>query len=240
MDALEAASRSADPIGYLAAQFMLDAATYERGGELGYEGIDFYHQGRGGALGDVPGAVVAAAFVFFNPDTVVAAWERARAVSTPRQGAQAFIACGHEWAEAKLPDDVDLARLAELAGKLAAASSPAGAPLFAAWHSMEEPVAPKPLALQRMHVLRELRGALHGAAVLAQGLTPLEALMVKTPFMAQLFGYSDPLPDGAGFKAQWEAAEAATNLAMARAFAGIEPAERAEFVELAAAAHGGI
>ena len=46
---------------------MTDPATYAYGAELGFEGMDFYVAGRGGALGDVPADVVAAAFVFFAP-----------------------------------------------------------------------------------------------------------------------------------------------------------------------------
>ena len=34
---------------------MTDPATYAYGAELGFEGMDFYVAGRGGALGDVPG-----------------------------------------------------------------------------------------------------------------------------------------------------------------------------------------
>ena len=78
MNAEEAAHAHADAVSYLPAGFMLDGATYKQGGELGFDGVDFYFAGRGGALGDVDGMVVAAAFVFFNPDAVVTSWDRAR------------------------------------------------------------------------------------------------------------------------------------------------------------------
>ena len=87
MNAEGAARATADAVAYLPAGFMIDAATYKRGGELGFDGIDFYTAGRGGALGDVDGLVVAAAFVFFNPGSVVDAWERTRSLlPRPRLG----------------------------------------------------------------------------------------------------------------------------------------------------------
>jgi len=239
MDALTAATRSAGPISGVPATFMLDGATYEHGGALGFDGIDFYFAGRGGVLGDVPGSVVAAAMVFFNPSTVVAAWERSQAVCSRAEAAAAFAGCAQTWAQARLPDGVDYLRLAELQGQVIAAANPAGAPLFAGWTRLPEPASPKALALHRMNALRELRGALHGGAVLGEGLAPVEAVMVRTPFMSGLFGWSDPLPDPEHYKAAWDRAELATNRAMARHLSVLDDAERDELVELSRAAQGG-
>lgn len=239
MDALAAATRTAEAVSGLPAGFMLDPATYERGGKAGFDGVDFYFAGRGGVLGDVAGVVVAAALVFFEPTTVVAAWERGRAVRPPKEAAAEFASCGHDWAESHLPDGVDYGRLSQLLGAVSASASPAGAPLFAGWAAMEEPSAPKALALHRLNLLRELRGAMHGAAVLGEGLAPLEALSVRTPFMAALFGWGEPLPDAETYKAAWERAEEGTNRAMARHVAVLSDAERSELVALCAAARGG-
>jgi hypothetical protein len=239
MNAEEAARASTDAVAYLPAGFMLDGATYKRGGELGFDGVDFYTAGRGGALGDVDGMVVAAAFVFFNPHSVVAGWERARPVMARRKTAEAFAACLVAWAEQHLPEEVDYARLAELLGTVNDHASPSGAPLFAAWKAVPEPRSPKALALQRLNVLRELRNALHGAAVLAYGLEPLEALLIKTPFMAGVFGWAEPFPDVESRRPQWEQAEASTNRSVARAYSVIGPSERSELVDLMVTAHKG-
>lgn len=239
MDARTAATRTAGAIGQVPARFMLDTATYEHAAALGFDGIDFYFLGRGGPLGDVEGHVVAAALVFFEPSTVVAAWERARQVRPPREAAAEFARCGHRWAEAHLPDGVDYGRLAELLGKVVAGASPAGAPLFAAWAAMDEPSAPKALALQRLNLLRELRGAMHGGAVLAEGLSPIESLSVRTPFMAGLFGWGEPLADAQVYKAAWERAEEGTDRAMARHLEVLGAAERDELVELCSVVQGG-
>ena len=88
-----------------------------------------------------------------------------------------------------------------------------------------------------MNVLRELRGAVHGAAVRAAGIEPLEAVLVRTPFMAGLFGWPEPYPDVASRRDAWQEAERATNRVVASAFHTLDPAERAEFVALAGAAH---
>lgn len=239
MDPVTAARETANVIGPLPAGFMLDTETYVRGAELGFEGTDFYVAGRGGALGDVVGKVVAAAFVFFNPSMIVDAWDRGRKVMEPDQSAAAFGGCLRTWAEEHLPDGVDYGRLAHLSGMIIEASSPAGAPLFAAWSSQEEPEAPKALALHRLNVLRELRGALHGAAVLSAGLTPLQAVLVHTPFMAPIFGWPEPYPDVSALREDRQRAETATDVSISIGFAALTESERAEFSELAHVAKAG-
>jgi hypothetical protein len=232
MEPEEAARQSAPVIGSLPAGFMLDGATYARGGELGFDGIDFYVAGRGGALGDVDGSVVAATFVFFHPPTIIERWDRGRAVMPPSESAQAFASCLDAWAGAHLADGVDYDRLAELEEKVVTSASVAGAPLFAAWASLPEPKDGKALALHRMNVLRELRGAVHGAAIVASGLEPLEAVMTRTPSMAGLFGWPEPHPDPSARAEQWAAAEKATDRRVGRAFGTLSAAERSELVEL--------
>ena len=222
----------------LASHFMLAPDTYANAMSKGFEGMDFYVAGRGSALGDVPGDVVAAAFVFFNPETIVAAWDRTASLVPRHEAALLFAAAGHDWADTHLPDDLDCARLAELAGKVEAAASPAGAPIFAGWRTLPEPDAdrPKALALHRMNALRELRMARHGGAVLAAGLSPQEALLVRTPYMAGLFGWAEPYPEVEHCKEAWAAAEESTDRAMSPIFAVLDKAERTELAEVANAA----
>lgn len=239
MDAIEAATASGDAINGMGTHFMLDMNTYVYGAELGYSGADFYVAGRGGALGEVPAAVVAASFVFFEPGYVADAWERTAPVMSRRQAAEEFAGVGHRWAEATIPDDIDAARLADLAGRIADAASPSCAPLFGAWRALPEPDAdrPKALALHRLNALRELRGALHGASVLATGLTPYEAVARRTPYMLTVFGWPQPTDDGvqavkAAVRDTWSEAQVSTERAVAPAFASLTGSERAEFVVL--------
>jgi hypothetical protein len=226
-----AASASAAAIGGVPSHFMLDPATYATGAELGFPGMSFYVGGRGGALGDVSAEVVTAAFVFFHPDNVADGWAQSAGAMGRIEAAEAFAACSHRWARQYLAGDLDVGRLAELAGKVTAAASPAGAPLFAAWRALPEPDDAPALALHRMNVLRELRGGLHGCAVLASGLAPEDALAVRTPFMAALFGWPEP-GDASVHQSAWDQAEAATDVAMARVLSVLSEAERAEFVAL--------
>lgn len=231
MESLAAATESAPAIGGIASRFMLDGPTYQRGAELGFDGVDFYVTGRGGVLGDVDGDVVAAAFVFFEPGGIRTLWDQGRKVMAPADAAREFAACGAAWGERHVPDDLDAARLAELAARVIAGARSAGAPVFAGWRAMPVPESPKAAALHNLNVLRELRNGLHGAAVLSTGLAPLEAVSVRTPHMVPMFGWAEPAPVD-DVLPRWEQAEANTNLAMAHAFDSLDKSERAELVEL--------
>jgi len=234
MTTTETAAASADAVANLSSHFMLDMATYQRGGELGFAGMDFYVAGRGGVLGEVDADVVSAAFVFFNPVAVRAGWDGASGVMPRREAAEAFAACGHEWARAHLDDGPDLGRVVELTSRVVAAASPAGAPVFAGWRLLASPGDDKAAVVHQMNGLRELRMAMHGCAVLASGLAPVEALLLKTPAMAPVFGWTEDLPDVNGRKLVWDAAEAATDVAFGRALAVLDETEQTEWVGLLA------
>lgn len=236
MDALTAATRTASAVSTVASHFMLDGNTYTRGAELGFQGLDFYVTGRGGVLGDVDADVVSAAFTWFEPDGVRALWNQGRSVMPAAAAASEFAACCSSWAEEHVPDDLDAARLAELAAQVVAAARPACAPLFAGWRAVEVPDAPKTAAVRHLNALRELRNGLHSAAVVSAGLTPLEALSLKTPHMVALFGWSAPAETD-GLQAAWDDAEQQTTRSMAHAYATLEDAERAELSDLANALH---
>lgn len=234
------ATATANVVGDLPSRFMLDMATYGAAAEDGFEGMDFYVAGRGGALGDVPSAVVVAAFVFFEPGTVHDCWTRAADVMPRQAAADRWAAACHRWAEAHLGDDVDHGRLAELLGRMNAAASTAAAPCFGAWRVQPEPDADRPraLALHRLMVLRELRGGLHGAAVITHGLSPHAALTIHTPGMLPIFGWDGPHPDAeaAHSHTAWNEAETATDRALAPAYEALDEGERVELRELLDAA----
>jgi hypothetical protein len=212
--------------------FMTDPATYAFGAELGFEGMDFYLAGRGGALGDVPADVVTAALVFFEPKTVRAAWERSASVMTRRRAAEEWAARCHAWAREHLPEDRDWPTLAALVGRVSDAAPVAGAPVFAGWRYLAEPADPRELALHRLNGLRELRGALHGAAVLTVGLRPIEAISVRSPAVLKVFGWSGERADPAPFNERWSLAEARTDRMFGRHLAVLDDAERSALVEL--------
>lgn len=236
MDALAAATTTATAVSTIGGHFMLDGATYKRAAELGFSGLDFYVTGRGGALGDVDADVVSAAFTFFEPGGIRTLWEQGCAVMPASSAATEFAGCCAAWAEEHVPDDLDAARLAELAGRVAAGARPACAATFAGWRAMDVPASPKAAAVHQMNVLRELRNGLHGAAVVSAGLTPLQALSVKAPHMVPLFGWAEAAHTD-GLLPLWERAEERTNHSIAHAYDALDDTERAELAELAEALH---
>jgi hypothetical protein len=228
----QAAHETRDPTVFLPAKFMSDSATYVRGAELGFDGTDFYFGGRGGALGDVTADVVVAAFVFFAPTTVTPAWERAGTVMPRRDAAVAWMECAATWATTNLGDEVDWARLAHLLGRIVDNASFAGVPLFAGAHSLPLPSDPRALAIHRLDLLRELRGGLHGAAVLTVGLQVNEAISVIAPQMHGFMGWEGDALDAEPLQERWRLAEARTDRMVGRHFAILTADERAELVEL--------
>ena len=213
-------------------RFMMDPEAYAHGQSLGFEGMDFYLAGRAGVLGDVPGEVAAAALVFFAPDIVCAMWQRAGAVMPRAQAAQAWADWGYMWARAHFGADLDWDRLADLLARIVAAAPVAGAPLFAGWRLLPAPVDAKARTIYGMNALRELRGALHGAAVLTVGLTPHEAISVRTPKMTAAFGWPEPVVDTAPLNERWSLAEARTDRMVGRHYTVLEEHEREELVEM--------
>jgi len=213
-------------------RFMTDPTTFAQGAKLGFEGMDFYIAGRGGALGEVDADVVTAALVFIAADVVRPAWDRSARVMARRRAAEEWSACGHRWAEEHFGDGPDYARFADLLGRVVREASPACAPLFAAVRSLPEPPEALPLAQHRLNDVRELRGALHGAAILTVGLSPIEAVTVRSPAVASLFGWAEPLPDADPLRDRWALAEARTDRMVGRHLAVLDAAERAELVDI--------
>lgn len=218
------------------AKFMLDMATYARGAELGFDGASFYYAGRGGVLGDVNGTIVAATFVFFEPQSCAAAYDLTGPVMPRSEAAAAFAECGYEWARAHLSGDA-LDVVADLGARVAGAASIAGAPLFAGWRAQPVPDDRAAAALHQLNVLRELRGAYHGGSVLAAGLTPREAIEIEQPFMAAIHGYTDVFELDPELRPRLEVAAEGTNRAMARVFSVLSDDESEAFATACATLH---
>jgi len=237
MDALQATTATADAVSAIGSHFMLDGGTYKAAAELGFAGLDFYVRGRGGVLGEVDADVVTAALAFFAPDQVRSLWEAGRGVMPAAEAATAFAAACHRWADRHVPEDLDAARLAELSGQVVARAGVACAPVFAGWRALDVPSDPKRAAVHHMNALRELRFALHAAAVTTAGLTPLQAMSVRSPHMIPLFGWAGPV-DVEGLEPVWQGAEDRTNEAFSAVLGELSDAERAELVDLVNALHG--
>ena len=136
----------------------------ERGAAFGLDFGEFYGLGRGGVLGDVDADVVASAFVFFNPghragDLGV----RDREARTRRRGCRRTRTRARRWGRDRIGSADGLEELAPLLDRVVASASPIGAPLFAGWRACRCPTTPRRGSCEQLHVLRELRGGLHGA-----------------------------------------------------------------------------
>ncbi|MFD3592481.1 hypothetical protein ACFWU5_07105 [Nocardia sp. NPDC058640] len=212
----------------------------ETTGVAGFHGP--YMRGRGGVLGDVDADVVTAAFGFFEPECVRAAWE---SVSMPAAEAAAgyMVAC-REFGQRKLAGFEHADRLAALLQRVVDAAPSAGLPLFAGWRALPVPTDGRAAVLQLMHVLRELRGGLHLVAVLANGLTPLQAILVAGspihdgPAHAKFLGWTEPFETVTDdVRTRWEAAEKVTDELIAPCFDVLDESERDELITLMHEAH---
>lgn len=230
MGSVEFAHEIGGQIAAVGGAFMLDDATTERGAALGLDLAEFYGLGRGGVLGDAPPEVVASAFQFFPPEVVTLVWSLARAKMAPADAVAHYTEACRAWGRAHLPGVPGLDALCAAAEKVVVAAPTAGAPLFAGWGAVELPGDVEGRAAQLLHVLREHRGANHFAAVLAVGLTPLEAVIVSGGAdEAALFGWPRPYPDPEPARARHAKAEALTDRIVAPACAVLDDTEREAF-----------
>lgn len=143
-----------------------------------------YFASRAAALGPVPADVVTATFYNFSPSLVgraiPAAWELA--------SREAIVAARLRVVDRAyrrlLGDDVvtgpEVAEAAELARVAAQDLPPDGRPLYAGHATLPWPDEPHLVLWHALTLLREFRGDGHVAALLASGLSGLEALVTHT------------------------------------------------------------
>jgi hypothetical protein len=209
----------------------------------GYLGWSAYFAGRFGVLGPVPSAVVQAAAGFFPARTVEVAWalgQRVQPLAAATAGYQSVMA---NWAHRRLDGFDGAERLAELLERVVDGADPAGAALFAAWRAAERPKDPVEQVVQLAHVLREHRGGAHLVAVLASGLTPLEAVVAGPCGVAHAtyFGWPPPYPEpSSGLAARHSAAESLTNVLAGPAYDVLSAAEAEELAALLSVAAQGL
>jgi hypothetical protein len=216
----------------LGGAFMVSRYAKAAADEQGLRGVwTSYFAGRAGVLGDVDADVVAAAVAFFPADVVRTAWDAARAtVDDVRQSSARYARACHEWGRPRLGAFAGSARLAELAEPVVREADVAGLPLFAAWRALPLPDDADARVAQLLFLLREHRGGLHAAAVLATGLTPLQAVLAGPGGRpnAEFFGWTPPYEDPAPYAELRADAERRTDLAAARAYAVLDDTETAE------------
>lgn len=235
----EIAAALANPIGRLGGAFMISREAKAYGTEAGLTGWAPYFRGRCGVLGEVDADVVVSAAGFFPATTVRAAWE-AGAGLPAAAAADRYATVAHDFGRRKLADFPEPARLADLLQLVVERADTVGAPLFAGWRAMPLPGDDRARVIQLAHVVRELRGGLHIVAILASGLSPLEAVVSGASALlpdgaanAEYFGWPRPYPEVTEeVRRRRVDAERLTDELMAPAFAALGKAEADELVAL--------
>lgn len=226
-------------IGQLGGAWMQGPEEEQATTAAGLQGWELYFIGRHGVLGDVDPDVVTAAAYVFPPDKVREEWERARRVLAPMDAAESYLRICHAWGRERVSDFAGAERLAELSRTVVRAADVFGLPLFAGWRAMPMPSDTAALCLHLMHLLREHRGACHGVALVASGVSPLLAILTEDggEANAEEYGWSPPFPQvtDADRRLRREA-EALTDTIVAPAYVVLSASEQAELVDLIEAA----
>ena len=243
---VQTARHIAAPVGAVGGAFMLHPEVLGPGKEAGYGGFAYYVVGRGGVLGDVDAKVVASAFGFFAPGLVTKLWNDGVKVEGARAGANRYAAACADFGRRRLATFGGAARLAELIDRVTSSADNSGLALFAGWQAQSMPDDAPGRCYQLLHVLRELRGSAHIVAVVASGLTPLEAVIANpsnsspengSAAQAERFGWTGPFPDATSLREGFARAEALTDEIMGRFVAVLSAAEQEELMRLVSEAH---
>jgi hypothetical protein len=210
--------------------FYFDPATRSVGEKLGLGAYEFYLLGRGGALGDVAASIVSSAFGFFNPDGIARDWNRIRTVVSPAVAAQAYFdECGKRGSE-RLGGVSGLAEYIHAADIVIEQANTAGIPLFAGHRQLTCTDDLAGRAMQKANMLRELRGGFHLCAVLAAGLTPVQAHTMQNPGRLKGFGWDEAAQLPPDSEARMLDAEKLTNQMLEPAFSTLTTQQRADLV----------
>jgi hypothetical protein len=148
-------------------------AVCERLARFGLDFLTSYVGGRGAFLGEPSGAVVAAAFAWFEPGLVTSSWDAVRTAVSHDQLVQArdesTIASLREVLAGEDPGEA-----ASLLADAATAADGMGRPLFSGLRADGRPRDAVHLLWWACNLVREHRGDSHVAAAATAGLNPVE------------------------------------------------------------------
>jgi len=138
---------------------------------------------RAAPMGPVGPAVAAASFFGFHPDRIARALPDAWTYTNPHDALQARLS-GVDAALRRLWGNVtvesqEAEQAAELAWQAATAADTAGRVLAAANQALPRPAQPHLALWQATTTLREHRGDGHNAVLLARGISPVQAHLIK-------------------------------------------------------------
>jgi hypothetical protein len=142
-----------------------------------------YFAGRAAPMGAVGPGVVTATFYNFSPALVARCIPRAWELASPAAIVAARFAAVDVVLRRLLGDLADspgLAKMSALLREAASACTPEGRPLYAGHADLDWPDGPIPEFWHGLTLIREYRGDGHIAALVAAGLSGLEALVTHT------------------------------------------------------------
>jgi hypothetical protein len=235
-------ARTFKPLQQFTRGWMMADATDQYGIDLGFRtGKQFWIVGRAGVLGSCPPEVAASALAFHAPEHVHDAWAAIPPGLDPYAVATHYHGRIVEWGD-RVVSSFDRERMERLdtLGRRIIDAAPANlGALFAGWRAMPIPDGHGARVALTTHVLREMRGAAHSAAVVAAGITPLDAILASTnapprtgPAYAEFMGFTGPFRDPDEVRAARIDAETTTERIMAASYAVLDDAELHEFGDL--------
>lgn len=180
-DATRALYRVLDPLHSL--QYFAPESEHELTALGLRPGRMAYLAARSAAMGAVGAGVVAATFYNFNPEVVARHLPHAWSIAAPEQVLAARLRAAEDALRRLLgtaAGSADVAECAALAHRVAAACPPQGRPLFAAHADLDVPSSDLGSLWHATTLLREFRGDGHVVALVAAGLSGLEALVTHT------------------------------------------------------------
>lgn len=229
---IAAATRAAaGPIEQAGGTWMLHPEQLEASTKAGYpHPFAGYAAGRGGVLGDVSAEVVDSVFAVFEPSLIQGLWSGGVAVRGPRESAELYFSQCAQWGARHLAGVAGLDRFVALGERVIEAAPTSGLPLFTGWKSMPRVGETEGRAMQVLHVLRELRGGIHLAAVTAAGLSGPEAhrLNKDDAEYISMFGWPEPHPSVDHLKGVRDEVEEQTNARMTAIVGSALSADEAE------------
>ncbi|MEZ5232424.1 MAG: hypothetical protein R2749_06915 [Acidimicrobiales bacterium] len=238
----ETVERVFKPIQQFTRGWMMAKATDEHGVALGMRtGREFWVVGRAGVIGEAPAEVAVAALAFHAPEHVIEAWEHVPAGLTHFQVSEHYQGQIHRWGDEVISpfDPERMERLDALGRRIIDAAPACLGALFTGWRRMPIPASVGARVALTTHILREMRAAAHINAIVASGITPLDAILASTnapprtgPGYAEQMGFKGPFRDPEEVRPQRLAAERLTAAILEPYFAVLSGEELADFGEL--------
>lgn len=242
--AAETVARTFKPIQQFTRGWMMAEATNVYGVEVvGMPtGRDFRLVGRAGVMGSCTAAVAIGQLGFHEPSSVREAWANVPAGMTHFEVAEHYASRVRAWGEEALTpvfDHGDLEQIDQLGRRIIDAAPDALGGIFAGWRDLQIPDDVGARVALTTQTMREMRGAAHIHAVLAAGLTPVDAILASTnapprtgPAYAEAMGFSGPFRNPEEIRPQRLEAEAVTARMMESYYEVLSPEELAVFGEL--------